>query len=248
MYGSLQFEPGAAGTAQGTPEVKEVVCLANSRKLGGRCVAGKEIVDGGVGPWVRPVSARECGEVSASERRYKDRRGEPQILDVVGMPLLSHRPKNHQPENWLLNPDQQWEYRGRIGWNQLAVLADADDALWGQGDSTYDGVNDRIEHDEHVTRDSLRLIHVDGLELVVLTQGERFGEPRRRLQGRFRYREVMYHLWVTDPVYERAYLAKDNGRYTIGETYLTVSFGDPYRGSHYKLIAAVIERDGGPRA
>ena len=48
-------------------------------------------------------------------------------------------------------------------------------------------------------------------------------------------------MWVTDPGYERTYLAKLDGAYEIGECYLTVSLGEPYEGACYKLIAAIIE-------
>ncbi len=55
-----------------------------------------------------------------------------------------------------------------------------------------------------------------------------------------------YRLWVTDPRYERAYLAKPDGDYEIGEAFLTVSLGEPYNNACYKLIAAIIERNNGP--
>jgi len=37
---------------------KRIVCLANSRKMRGRCIAGRELLPDNVGPWVRPVSDR----------------------------------------------------------------------------------------------------------------------------------------------------------------------------------------------
>ena len=46
------------------PTVKRIVCLANSRKLHGRCVAGREWDGDRVGPWLRPVSARAGQAVS----------------------------------------------------------------------------------------------------------------------------------------------------------------------------------------
>ncbi|HXF07312.1 MAG TPA: hypothetical protein VNK45_02110 [Candidatus Acidoferrales bacterium] len=58
---------------------------------------------------------------------------------------------------------------------------------------------------------------------------------------------VPYHLWVTDPIYERAYLARSDGDYGIGESFVTVSLGEPHKGYCYKLIAAIIERGGGPK-
>lgn len=53
--------------------IKRLVCLANSRKSGGRCIAGRELLAGNVGEWIRPVSGREHEEVSARERKYEGR-------------------------------------------------------------------------------------------------------------------------------------------------------------------------------
>ena len=66
----------------------QIVCLANSRKLSGRCVAGK-LLDGS-GQWVRPVSAREHEEVSLDERRY-DNGEDPLLRDVVNLCVLENR-------------------------------------------------------------------------------------------------------------------------------------------------------------
>ena len=44
---------------------KRIVCLANSRKISGRSIAGREWAENrGAGRWIRPVSARENQEVS----------------------------------------------------------------------------------------------------------------------------------------------------------------------------------------
>lgn len=93
---------------------------------------------------------------------------------------------------------------------------------------------------------SLRLLRVERLSLSVFKPGEAFGNPKRRVQGQFRHAGATYHLWITDPAYEREYLAKTDGTYEIGECYLTVSMGEPYKGACYKLIAAIIERGGRP--
>ena len=92
----------------GTATVKRIVCLANSRKMSGRCIAGKEILsDGRIGAWIRPVSDRENEEVSEYERQYIDG-SDPSVLDAMEIPLIAPRPKDYQRENWLLNPATYW--------------------------------------------------------------------------------------------------------------------------------------------
>ena len=224
--------------------VKRIVCLANSRNLAERCIAGREWTEGrGAGDWVRPVSDRETQGVSEYERQYEDG-SDPQVLDIIDIPLLERHPEDHQTENWRLDSKCYWEKVGRLSPFDLAVLEDPAGPLWIDGFDTYKGRNDTIPIAAIGTvADSLRLIRVDRLELVVCRPGEAFGNNKRRVQGRFRYSGTTYALWITDPRYERSYLAKLNGIYQLGECYLTITLGEPFRGLCYKLIAAVIEVD-----
>ena len=75
---------------------------------------------------------------------------------------------------------------------------------------------------------------------MACTPGAAFGNSKRRVQGRFRHAGREYALWVTDPGFERTYLAKPNGTYDIEECYLTISLGEPYQDACYQLIAAII--------
>lgn len=222
--------------------VKRVLCLANSRKLNGRCVAGIELSGNQRVGWIRPVSAREHEEVSEYERQYEDG-SDPRVLDMMNVPLLEARPKGYQQENWLLSPEHYWQKLGRAAWSDLARLADPTAPLWIDGDSTYNGRNDRIALAQATgLTSSLRLLRVDQLTLSVFKPGEAFGNPKRRVQGCFVHHGTEYRLWVTDPDYERAYLLKPDGEYQIGESYLTVSLGEPYNDACYKLVAAIMER------
>ena len=128
-----------------TPTVKRIVCLANSRKYGGRCVAGKELLpDGTAGGWIRPVSNRENEEVSEGERCYADG-DDPRVLDVIAVPLLSPRPKTYQQENWLLNPGVRWAKSGKACFGTTyPAMVDRDAPLWLNGHSTLAGQNDRV--------------------------------------------------------------------------------------------------------
>ena len=222
------------------PSTKRLVCLANSRKLHDRCVAGKEWNGTEAGNWVRPISAREGGAVSERERRYEDG-SDPQLLDVMDVPVLQPRSEDYQTENWLLDPMRRWKKADRLSPADLPALTDPVAPLWIDGHSTYNGLNDKIPiATTGPVRESLRLLRVDRLRLEVCRPGEAFGNDKRRVQGRFRHADRKYALWVTDPDYERTYLAKPDGTYDLGGCYVTVSLGEPYQDAYYKLIAAII--------
>jgi hypothetical protein len=221
---------------------KRIVCLANSRKLQGRCVAGRELQNEGPGPWIRPVSDRPSEEVSEEERRYQDG-SDPKILDVIDVPLIAARPKGYQQENWLLDPQTYWVKRGRSRWEDLAALQDRAGPLWLNGFSSYNGVNDRIPLTQAMElMSSLKLIHVNNLSIRVFAPGEAFRNTKRRVQANFSFDRTDYALWVTDPIVERQYLAQPDADYPLRDVYLTVSIGEPYQDYCYKLVATVITR------
>jgi hypothetical protein len=220
--------------------VKRLLCLANSRKLSGRCVAGKVIVQKGGGEWIRPVSDRPSQEVSESERQYRDG-SDPRVLDIIEIPLLAHQPKSYQDENWLLDPKSYWVLVGRSNWSELQAFSDDPPALWLNNSSTYSGSNDRVSLADSAALDcSLYLLHLDRLALRVFAPGVDFGNPKLRVQAVFSHRGTKYSLWVTDPVIERTYLLKREGDYDIGECFVTVSLGEAHEGFCYKLVATII--------
>ena len=222
--------------------IKRIVCLANSRKLQGRCIAGREIVENRPAAWIRPVSDRPHEEVSEYERQYEDG-SDPMVLDIMDVPLLESRPKGYQQENWLLDPKKYWVRVGRFSWVDLEQLADKSGSLWLNGYDTYNGQNDEIPLDQAATvTSSLKLVRVDTMQLRVFKPGEAFGNPKRRVQARFRFAGNDYALWVPDPVIERAYLSREDGDYHLGESYLTISLGESFNDHCYKLVAAVIQR------
>lgn len=230
------------------PVVKRILCLANSKKMSGRCVAGREVLAKSPGPWIRPVSERASHEVSEDERQYDDG-SDPRVLDIIDVPLIRHQPHACQTENWLLDPNYYWTRIRQVGWGELRSYIESPPTLWTNGRSTFNGSNDEIlcpEADE--LPGSLYLIHVASLEIRVLAPGAAFNNPKRRVLADFWYRGVHYAFWVTDPVIERIYKARSDGTYQVGESCLCVSLGEPFRKGEeefrYKLVAAVIQREG----
>jgi len=193
---------------------------------------------------VRPVSDRPSEEVSERERQYEDG-SDPQVLDIVDVPLLKPNPKAFQSENWLLDPKTYWAKHGELKWSRLATFADPAGPLWINGRSTYNGINDEMPLEAaNKLNSSLKLIHVTSMELKVFAPKQAFGDSKRRVQGSFQLAKQKYALWVTDPRWEKEYLAMDNGDYAIGGSYLTISVGESFKGCCYKLIAAIISKPG----
>ena len=164
---------------------KTLVCLANSRKLSGRCLAGKEVAGTAFGDWIRPVSARSTEEVSERERAYVDG-SDPQVSDIIDVPLLEPTPKTFQSENWLLDPEAYWVHRGQLSYAQLLAAVDTPPALWVNGFETYHGRNDRVpeaEADKLTT--SLYLLRLDSISFDVFAPGTAFRDNKRRVHGLF---------------------------------------------------------------
>jgi hypothetical protein len=115
--------------------VKRIVCLANSRKHSGRCIAGKEVLERGYGPWIRPISARPSAEVSEEERRYETGR-DPRVLDIIDIPMIAAAPVLHQTENHVIDAEHYWTKTNELPWADLKRLVDNPAMLWSNGDST----------------------------------------------------------------------------------------------------------------
>jgi hypothetical protein len=218
---------------------KRIVCLANSRKESGRCIAGKVIDGSAYGQWIRPVSETGWG-LSKHERLYPDNT-EPRVLDLIDINLKRAVPDAHQTENWSVNSSTRWSSAGLMKWTELFRLEDHPTTLWHNGSSTYHGLNDRVSlADCRELHCSLYLLHLYRMKLRVLTPGLAYGEPARRVQGAFRYRGINYRMWVTDPTVEQFNSSRPDGLYGIGECFVTISLGEPFLGYCYKLLAAVI--------
>lgn len=223
-------------------EVKRIVCLANSDKKGGRCIAGKELINDQPAGWIRPVSIRPDEEVSEQECRYENG-GCPQLLDIIYVPLLKKKPKPYQQENWLLDAGSCWRKDVCMYRQDLESLIDPVGHLWLNGCETFYGSNDKIPgHLVNYLENSLRFIRVNKLTLSVVIY--QYGARRwPRVQGKFHYNGERYHLWVTDPKCKNTYLKKPHEDHEINNVYLTVSLAESNDRNYYKLIVAVITRD-----
>src|SRR5258706_11122588 len=92
---------------------KTIVCLANSRKLAGRCVAGKEWDGCNLGAWCRAVSARDRGELTA-ERWYCKTSRDPNFFALIAVSLLGPRPSSLQTQHHPVDQSVRWKLAGHV--------------------------------------------------------------------------------------------------------------------------------------
>jgi len=242
---------------------KTIVCLANSRKNGGRCVAGKEIINGQLTPhWIRPVSRSGTGELSSRQSRLRDRIPFPklpnwlnnwlglfikryssaQMLDLITIPLLEHQSHAYQSENYLIDNDQCWIKEPATIPIQLSQCCDATESLWINGYHSYSGSNDKIPLAiaETQVKTSLLLIKPSTINIIVASEFNH----RLKVRTEFTYRGQHYRLVVTDPQFEYRYKFKPTGNYPLGkEVYLCISLGEPFQNYCYKLVTAIFEEN-----
>jgi|JI10StandDraft_1071094.scaffolds.fasta_scaffold97456_4 hypothetical protein len=216
-----------------------VACFANSRKMGGRCIAGKVLrEDGGVGCWIRPVSSRDTHELSQESASYADG-SEPELLDIVAITLRRPEPLPRQEENHLLDDEYFLEKRGRVVLQDIDPWLDRPDGLWLTPEGKRFGPYESARVPEaYAGGESLYLVRVAGLEMHVAADQRH--PQRKRVKGSFLYGDRHYLLPVTDPKIEREYAGRHDGDYRIGDAVLCVSLGDPLNGELYKLVAGVI--------
>ena len=224
--------------------VKTIVCLAHSYKAPhGRCVAGKALLgescgSGSCGSWIRPVSAREHGELSEVECRYQGGQAS-QLLDVIDIPILKEKPLRHQTENQEIDRGV-WVKSGVFAWTSLREVLDRPPSLWINNESTGAGANDRMTQEEAArVNNSLYLIEPEDFVIEI---GTNFRTAKRTVRGGFVYNRAYYSLSVTDPIVLQAFAAKGLGSYRLRDVFLCISLTQPFEYDEkcYKLVAGVL--------
>lgn len=226
--------------------LKTILCLANSDKFGGYCVAGKEWIDGETCDWLRPVSSRPGEEISFREQRFEDGTM-PKPLDIVEMSMRKHKPHLHQIENHLIDDQFRWKKIGTARWEDLEeMLDDVEGPLWINGYSSSHGINDELPEGRlKELGSSLYLIRPDNLRIIVAREvGGRY-PAKTKVRASFSHSGHQYKFVVTDPVIKRKYMTRINQTFDVDEAIICVSLGEVLRSRRcaYKLVATVFAPD-----
>lgn len=214
--------------------------LADSKKLGGRCLAGLSTSSGA---WIRPVSDLADGTLYPFHCRVQGR--PPRLLDVVQFSFERKLDTPAQPENRLID-GQGWTLTGALepgtAYAELQPFLDAGPELFGNGQR---GVDEDVA--SLGIAESLVLVEPDD-EPVFVVKGpyEQGGSARTRVT--FGLGGWSYDLPITDFVVRPRLLEAGAGSYGRDEVgldmgdhaLLTISLGLPMNGTHWKLVAGLL--------
>ena len=221
---------------------KTFIVLAASRKYGGYCIAGREWTEEKIGPWIRPVSRQENGELAAEAIRL-DNGHVPKYLDVITVETRGAEDHPYQKENVFITEKHPWLWQCQLSPDFLPQMVDKVDELWPSGFHSTNGKNDRVPEEAlcGASKSSICLIQPHDFTLLVSDDLD----GRKKVRAGFTYRHTPYLLAVTDPGIEKTYLMKEQGEYPLNvrDLYITVSLSEPFNNFCYKLIAAVINQN-----
>lgn len=227
------------------------ICLANSRKHGGRCVAGIRTDGSG---WIRPVSPKLDGSLTPRDYALNTGR-EAGLLDVIEATVSTARPEPHQPENWTIN-NTKWGFI-RTKWRFIETLNPSQasrelSAFLVSGPQLLGNLDDRVSYEflkSNPASTSLALIEPSTISWLI-TDSFR---GSRQTRARFQLGGQNYNLVITDPTWRARLSMLDQGvhpREAAGinrqdRVLFTISLAEPFdqnvpSGDCFKLVAGVM--------
>ena len=207
-----------------------IVCLANSPRPGGHCIAG---IDLDSAQWVRPVSGFDHMAIT-SEMRLIDGQ-EPALLDILQIPLEDHGPDmGCQPENRLVKSG---------AWQKVGEMTPGDLLKYRRDDPVI-----LHNHERFVSPDLFQdLPRSEWRSLQLVHHRHVSFQPDYWDKWRANFPDGQGYL-LSLPVKDPAALAGLMAGQTVGpDCMLTVSLAGPWRLDEatpwrcYKLVAGVVQ-------
>lgn len=223
----------------------QILCLANSYKYQGRCIAG--LRKDGKG-WIRPVSADFHGTLFPPIYQLPNQE-EPQLFDILEIDFIQPLPQVHQPENWLIDTTP-WRLVDRLETvsevQKQKVREFITDIAMGKP-YIFNDFEKKIKYDylaSHPVSSSLVVVKPEQVDFKISSDDD------WKIKASFKIKNSHYCLSVTDPVFLDKMQHLPDGNYPALElkipdfnpeqVFFTISLGEPYFEYCYKLVAAVI--------
>jgi hypothetical protein len=207
------------------------VCLANSYKEGGRCLAGVQldnannpVMINGKPKWIRPICNTLHNEVPTHLAEDID------VFDIVQLDVTSYPAPSYQSENAFFN-ENTLRVIGQFNRNRISSFCDNRPLIFGnRGKAVPEEKIDGLGY-------SLMLINTDNFEIIEKVYEDE-DRPKTRLV--FSYNENSYDLPITDPVFLHDYRLDPDILDDIDELHVTLSLGINFNDWYYKLVASII--------
>jgi len=216
---------------------KIFICLANSYKYGGRCLAGIELTASNTGYniqrdkqgnpcWIRPVMPEGTGEIPLEQVEDIHLMDVVELEDVASLPHYAH------------SEDVTFSAIRKVRSYPLAAsfLAKLQDRRDGDILNTPARILTREEYQRGSY--SLALIQPEETEIYCYET-----TPHPKYRVRLLYHGTEYHFSLTDP--DTLHWLEEQHLQSVtkhrGEFYLTISLSKEYNNAYYKLVAAVFD-------
>nr|DAQ00681.1 MAG TPA: hypothetical protein [Caudoviricetes sp.] len=203
-----------------------IVCLANSFKLQGRCLAGILLDDNNIpikpNIWIRPISKTEHGEVDTAIVSHIN------LLDIIELEVSDFIDKNNYQSENVYFTDNSIRKIGQLDKNYLDGMIETNFLIFGNKGKAIS------KDDISFLKNSLMFIRTDSYEVVL----DSF-QGKEKIKISFQYKDIHYDkITITDPFFIYEY--RQNKFSNIKPIYLSLSVGREYNDWYTKLVVGVI--------
>lgn len=208
----------------------EFVCLANSYKEGGRCIAGivlengNPIMQNGNAKWIRPVCETAHGEVPVYVVFHIN------LLDIVEIDVTSSVPDSYQSENVLFDIYSVKIINKFLPSNIGSLCDYSQTTLFGNKGGAVTPENAQL------LSNSLRMVKVFNSNVVEKIYAD---NPNLKLRLSFTFNGNSYEIPITDPMFIDAYKTNKNLLPTSSDIFIVISLGVLHQNWHSKLVAGI---------
>ena len=215
---------------------KHFICLANSYKHGGRCIAGIEVVpqsdgsltivrhDDGRPRWIRPVSMSANGEIPNHLAESFKIFSLVKLTEVEPCPDKAHTEDVHCSRMEIC----PLELTPTTAFLNQFIDTQHQAVFYYRGKAIPTTIIDRLDY-------SLMLIHPDNAYAYCDEERE-----NSKYRMKFTYFRSNYDFPITDPVFLEQFKKSPNDYFDLKGVYLVLSLGMEFEGFHFKLVATVI--------
>jgi hypothetical protein len=210
-----------------------IICLGNSFKEGGRCIAGIRInsknqylTENDRPLWIRPISRANHGQIRNQLVSHI------KLLDILKFSVTSVPDRNnYQSENAYFD-ERSIQIVGKINSKSIKILCEDHSVIFGnRGKAIHEDKIGSLRH-------SLILIKTKQFDVVEVNYDDNSNQPQKRMA--FKYNGNNYNLPITDPVFLHSYQSNHNILNGVDKIYLSLSVGICWKSWYYKLVAGVI--------